>query len=390
MAVYLDHAATTPVRPEAIEAFIKQSQSLGNPSSVHGPGQKARQGLEEARERLAGSLGAHRSEIIFTSGGTEANNLAIKGLYLGAKRANKNRKIIISAGTEHHAVIEPVEDLEQHEGAEVIFAQISGQGELDIEWLQDFLAKRGDEVALITLMWANNETGIIWPITEVASLGKKYSIPVHSDAVAAFGHMKIDFETSGLTAMSISGHKIGAPVGIGALVLSRDAKLAVTSHGGGQERGIRSGTLSAPLIISFATAAALAVAEIDSEHARLSKLADSVIAAILTAAPDAEYSRGSAAGLPGTIHFLFPGCSGDSLLFLLDTAGVAVSTGSACRAGVAQPSHVLMAMGRTEAQARGALRITLGYSSTQDDVESLIKHFPNAYSSAKKAGLPSN
>lgn len=389
MPVYLDHAATTPARPQAIEAFISQSAAVGNPSSVHSAGQKTRQSLEEARESLAESLGAHRSEIIFTSGGTEANNLGVKGLYLGARNLDAKRKIVVSAGTEHHAVIEPIEYLEQHEGAEVVMVPVSAQGELDLDWLKQFLADRGDEVALITLMWANNETGVIWPVEEVAKLGTSRGIAVHSDAVAAFGHLKLNFEASGLTAISVSGHKVGSPVGIGALVLARDAKLAVLSHGGGQERGVRSGTLSAPLIKSFAVAAALAVAEIDSEHARLSQLADKLIAGILTSAPTAEYSRGSSAGLPGTVHFLFAGCSGDSLLFLLDAAGVAVSTGSACRAGVAQASHVLMAMGRTEAEARGSLRISLGYSTSESDIDAFVAAFPAAYSSAKQAGLPS-
>lgn len=390
MPVYLDHAATTPVRPQAIEVFLQNLGLIGNPSSVHGAGQKARQAVEEARELLAENVGAHRSEIIFTAGGTESNNLAIKGLYLGALAKDANRKVVITAGTEHHAVIEPVEHLEEHEGAEVVLARVSEQGELDLDWLGQYLSENGSRVALISLMWANNETGVIWPIDQVVQLAKPHGIAVHSDAVAAFGHMPLNFSASGLTAMSISGHKIGAPVGVGALVLARDAKLAVTSHGGGQERGVRSGTLSASLITAFATAAAIAVAELETETARLSRLADKLIAAVLQTAPDAEFSRGSSAGLPGTVHFLFAGCSGDSILFLLDGAGVAVSTGSACRAGVAQASHVLMAMGRTESQARGSVRISLGYSTSEADVDAFIAAFPPAYAAAKKAGLPSN
>jgi cysteine desulfurase len=369
---------------------LEQLQVLGNPSSVHSSGQAARRSLEDARDLFAKVVGCHRSEVLFTSGGTESDNLAIKGLYLQRKSEDAKRTVVISAGTEHHAGIDPVEWLEAQEGAESVWVPVSGNGVVDLEWLATYLAENASRVALISLMWVNNETGIITPISEVTALAAKYGIPVHSDAVAAFGHVPTNFAASGLATMAISGHKLGSPVGIGALIVARDAKVAVTSHGGGQERGIRSGTLSAPLAYTLAKAAALAEEEREELSVRLGDFRDQIVEAIKSVAPDADFTRGDQPGFAGIVHFTFPGCSGDSLLYLLDAAGVSVSTGSACRAGVAQPSHVIMAMGRTEHQARGSLRISLGYTTTQADVNAFIQAFPVAYVGAHKAGLPSN
>ena len=390
MAIYLDHAATTPLRPELVEGYVAQLQVLGNPSAVHSSGQKARRALEDARDTLAKVVNCHRSEVLFTSGGTESDNLAIKGLYLQRNGENSARNLVITAGTEHHAGIDPVEWLEGHEGAEAVWLPVSARGAVDLLWLADYLVGNSERVALISLMWVNNETGIITPITEVTALASEYGIPVHSDAVAAFGHVATDFKASGLATMAISGHKIGAPVGVGALIVARDAKVAVTSHGGGQERGIRSGTLSAPLAFTLAKAAALAEAEREELSSRLESFRQQIVEGILQVAPDADFTRGDEPGFVGILHFTFPGCSGDSLLFLLDTAGVSVSTGSACRAGVAQASHVLMAMGRSEDQARGSLRISLGYTTTQADVDAFIAAFPAAYAGAHRAGLTSS
>jgi cysteine desulfurase len=389
MAIYLDHAATTPMRPELVEGYVAQLQVVGNPSSVHGSGQQARRAVEDARDKLAKALDCHRSEVLFTSGGTEGDNLAIKGLFLQRKAENSNRTLIITAGTEHHAGIDPVEWLESAEGAEAVWAPVDQFGVIDLIWLAEFLAEHADRVALISLMWVNNETGLITPISEVTAIANQYQIPVHSDAVAAFGHIPVSFKQSGLATMAISGHKFGAPVGIGALIVARDAKLAVTSHGGGQERGIRSGTLSSPLAYALGEAAALAEAERENLALKLDSFRAQITSAVMSVAPDAVFTRGDRPGFEGILHFTFPGCSGDSLLFLLDTSGVSVSTGSACRAGVAQASHVVMAMGRTEDQARGSLRISMGYTTTQEDVDAFIKAFPAAYAGAAKAGLPS-
>jgi cysteine desulfurase len=390
MAIYLDHAATTPLRQELVQGYLEQLQVLGNPSSVHSSGQAARRSLEDARDLLAKVIGCHRSEVLFTSGGTESDNLAIKGLYLQRNSEDAKRTVVISAGTEHHAGIDPVEWLEAQEGAESVWVPVSGDGVVDLAWLESYLNENASKVALISLMWVNNETGIITPISEVTALAAKYGIPVHSDAVAAFGHVPTNFSASGLATMAISGHKLGSPVGIGALIVARDAKVAVTSHGGGQERGIRSGTLSAPLAYTLAKAAALAEAEREELSVRLGNFKDQIVSAVRAAAPDSDFTRGDQPGFAGILHFTFPGCSGDSLLYLLDAAGISVSTGSACRAGVAQPSHVIMAMGRSEHQARGSLRISLGYTTTQADVDSFIQAFPVAYAGAHKAGLPSN
>ena len=390
MAIYLDHAATTPLRQELVQGYLEQLQVLGNPSSVHSSGQAARRSLEDARDLLAKVVGCHRSEVLFTSGGTESDNLAIKGIYLQRQSEDAKRKVVISAGTEHHAGIDPLEWLEAQEGAESVWVPVSGNGAVDLNWLATYLRENASRVALISLMWVNNETGIITPISEVTALAANYGIPVHSDAVAAFGHVQTNFAASGLATMAISGHKLGSPVGIGALIVARDAKVAVTSHGGGQERGIRSGTLSAPLAYTLAKAAALAEEEREEVSVRLVNFSDQIISAVKVVAPDADFTRGDQPGFAGIVHFTFPGCSGDSLLYLLDAAGVSVSTGSACRAGVAQPSHVIMAMGRTEHQARGSLRISLGYTTTQADVDAFIQAFPVAYAGALKAGLPSN
>lgn len=389
MTVYLDHASTTALRPELVAGYLSQLQELGNPSSIHGAGQKARQIVEDARDQLANALDCHRSEVLFTSGGTEGINIAIKGLYLNAIAAEPLRNIIITAASEHHAGVDPVEYLEQEAGAIAVWAPLDQFGVIDLQWLSQYLETNGPKVALISLMWVNNETGLITPIPELTKLAKRYGIPVHSDAVAAFGHIPISFKDSGLSTMAVSGHKFGAPVGVGALVVARDAKLAITSHGGGQERGIRSGTLSSALAYALSTAAALAAAEVESERQRISVLAKRVINFVQQEVPDAIFSRGEQPGYEGIVHFTFPGCSGDSILYLLDNAGVSVSTGSACRAGVAEASHVLMAMGRTEQQARGSLRISLGHTTTESDVEAFIAAFPEAYTGAKKAGLPS-
>ncbi|WP_296630012.1 cysteine desulfurase family protein [Rhodoluna sp.] len=389
MAVYLDHAATSPIRPEVLSVYLAALQEVGNPSSVHSFGQSARRNLEEARESLAKSLDCHRSEVIFTAGGTESDNSAIIGLYWARNTPDASRRLVVTAGTEHHAVIETVEWLENTQGAEGVFVPVTAEGQLDLSWLRQFVAERHDEIALISLMWANNETGVIFPISDIVALAKPYGIPVHSDAVAAFGQIPISFKDSGLTAMSITGHKIGAPVGVGALIASREAKISPTSHGGAQERGIRSGTLSPALATAFAKAAEVAIAELPIKSGSVAAMRDRLVAGVKQIAPDAVFSRGSQPGLPGTAHFTFPGCSGDSLLFVLDMNDVSVSNGSACRAGVAQASHVLLAMGRSRADASSALRISMNCTTTEADVDAFLAQLPKGYESAKAAGMPS-
>ena len=387
MSVYLDYAATTPLRKEVFDAYVAHLQTLGNPSSVHSTGQAVRRALEEARESLAKSVDCNRSEVIFTSGGTESDNLAIKGLYWQRVSEDSNRKVIISAGTEHHASIDPMEWLEKHDGAEILWLPVDAQGVIDLQFLGEYLEENNAKVALINLMWANNETGVITDIKRVVELATPYSIPVHSDAIAAYGHMPISFKESGLAAMSISAHKIGGPVGAGALIVSRATKLVSIIHGGGQERGMRSGTMNAPVAKAFAVAAELAVAELDEEMARLAELRDYLVAGVKTLTPLANLTSEHAKRMPHNAHFTFEGCSGDSLLFLLDQQGVCVSVGSACQAGVNGPSHVLLAMGRTEREANGCIRMTLGKESTRADVDAFLAALPQALNGALRAGL---
>ncbi|MDQ0619583.1 cysteine desulfurase family protein [Arthrobacter globiformis] len=388
MPVYLDHAATTPIAAEALAALTRELSRTGNPSSLHGSGRRARRSVEDARETLAAATGAHPSEVIFTSGGTEADNLAVKGLYWSRLAEDPRRRRILCSAVEHHAVLDTVEWLERHEGAEVSWLPVNQDGVLDLEALQTELVREPESIALVTIMWANNEVGSIQPVHRVVELAHAAGVPVHSDAVQAFGSVSLDFRASGLDAMSISGHKIGGPVGVGALILGRSVKLTPVQHGGGQERDVRSGTLDTASIAAFAAAADWAARNLEAEAARICGLRDRLITGVRDAVPAAVLRGPEGEGrLPGNAHFTFPGCEGDSLLFLLDLAGVESSTGSACTAGVPRPSHVLLAMGLDEETARGAQRFTLGHPSTEADVDALLAALPGAYARARQAGM---
>jgi cysteine desulfurase len=285
-------------------------------------------------------------------------------------------------------VLDAVEWLERHEGAEVCWLPVDGAGVVDLGVLQAELSRDPASIALVTVMWANNEVGTIQPVGRIVELAHAAGVPVHSDAVQAFGSLPVDFRGSGLDAMSVSGHKIGGPVGVGALLLGRTVKLTPVQHGGGQERDVRSGTLDTASIAAFAAAAEAATAKLPGEAARIAALRDRLIDGVLAAVPEAVLRGAPGAGrLPGNAHFTFPGCEGDSLLFLLDLAGVESSTGSACTAGVPRPSHVLLAMGLDEHTARGAQRFTLGHSSTDADVDALLAALPDAYLRARQAGM---
>lgn len=391
--MYLDHAATTPISASALAALTSVISRSGNPSSLHGAGRRARATVEASRETIAAAAGAHPTEVIFTSGGTEADNLAVKGLFWSRRDAEPLRNRILVSSVEHAAVQDTVEWLAKHEGAEAVWLPVDGDGVLRLDALAAELADGGAEtVALITCMWANNEVGSIEPIAEIVALADAHGIPVHSDAVQAFGSVPVDFKASGLAAMSVSAHKIGGPVGVGALLLGRAIKLTPVSHGGGQERTVRSGTLDTAGIAAFAAAAQEVTANLAAESARIAELRDAIIDAVLDAVPEAvlrgtDPALNPGGRLPGNAHFTFPGCEGDSLLFLLDMAGVESSTGSACTAGVPRPSHVLLAMGLDENTARGAQRFSLGHTSSPDDVDAFVKALPQAHASAKKAGM---
>lgn len=388
MPAYLDHAATTPISPEALSALTRELARTGNPSSLHAAGRRARRVVEDARESLAAAAGAHPSEVIFTSGGTEADNLAVKGLFWTRRDADARRQRILCSAVEHHAVQDTVEWLERHEGAEAVWIPVDSDGVVRLDVLEAEIERDPESVALVTVMWANNEVGTIQPVARVVELAHARGIPVHADAVQAFGSVPVDFKASGLDAMSVSGHKIGGPVGVGALFLGRAVKLTPVQHGGGQERDVRSGTLDTASISAFAAAAEAVVRNLSAESERLSGLRDRLIEGVRESVPEAVLRGAPGAGrLPGNAHFTFPGCEGDSLLFLLDLAGVESSTGSACTAGVPRPSHVLLAMGLDEDTARGAQRFSLGHASTEADVDALLKALPNAYARARQAGM---
>jgi len=372
-AVYLDHAATTPMLPEALAAMTDELAQVGNPSSLHNAGRRARRIVEESREQIAEAYGARPSEVVFTSGGTEADNLAIKGMYWARRAADDSRRRVLATTIEHHAVLDCVHWLADHEGARAQWLPVDKSGMLSPAVLRDAIAADPGSVALVSVMWANNEVGTVQPIGELAEIAREHQIPFHSDAVQAAGQLPVDLAVTGATALTITAHKIGGPVGAGALLLARRADLVPVLHGGGQERDVRSGTLDAPAIRAFAVAVQLATMRRIDAAKRLAELRDDLIAQVLAAVPDAILN-GALPGqdrLPGNAHFSFPGCEGDALLMLLDARGIACSTGSACTAGVAQPSHVLLAMGADDARARGSLRFSLGHSSSQADVDAL-------------------
>ncbi len=371
--VYLDHAATTPMLPAALAAMTEELAQLGNPSSLHNAGRRARRVVEESRELIAEAYGARPSEVVFTSGGTEADNLAVKGLYWARRAENPARRRVLATATEHHAVLDSVRWLAEHEDADADWLPVGLAGEVRPATLADAIERDPDSVAVISIMWANNEVGTVQPVADLAELAAERQIPFHTDAVQAAGQLPVSLAASGATALTITAHKIGGPVGVGALLLARGSQPVPVLHGGGQERDVRSGTLDVPAIRAFAAAVQVATDHRADEAKRLAALRDDLILQVSSAVPDAVLN-GAAPGpgrLPGNAHFSFPGCEGDALLMLLDARGIACSTGSACTAGVAQPSHVLLAMGANEARARGSLRFSLGHSSSQQDVDAL-------------------
>ena len=395
--VYLDHAATTDVLPAAIDAMVEQMRVGGNPSSLHALGRDARATVEYARERIARAIGADPAEVIFTSGGTEADNLAVKGIYWKRREEDPQRTRILVSSIEHHAVEDTCEWLEKAEGAHVEWIPVDERGRVNPQTVRELIEKNPEDVALVTVMWANNEVGTVQPIPEIAAIAAEYGIPMHSDAVQAFGAVPIDFHASGTTTLAISGHKIGGPMGIGALVATRAVQMTPVLHGGGQERSVRSGTIDAPAIAGFAEAAVHAVEHLPEESARIAALRNELVAAVSALIPQAHLSGENPLTeeypgqkrLPGNAHFTFENAEGDTLLFLLDMQGISSSTGSACNAGVTRPSHVLIAMGMDEDTARSAQRFTLGHSSTGADIARLIAALPTAYTQAAKAGLSS-
>jgi cysteine desulfurase len=375
-SIYVDHAATTPLSPAAFEAITSQLQELGNPSSLHTHGRATRKSLEDAREAIARQVGSLASEVIFTASGTEANNIALKGLWWNGKAQGK--KVVVISAIEHHAILDPAHWLETHEGAEVILVPVNVHGEIELEFLKDLIAQRGDEIAVISIMHSNNETGVVQPIREVVAMAA--DIPVHTDAVQSFKKVPLSYKDLGVTALTLSAHKVGGPLGIGALILRRAYEIPALLHGGGQEREIRSGTLNAPSIVAFSAAA--------TEHypsSNVENLRDNFISALHAAIPDAYVNGKASQRLPGIVNVTFPGTQSDTLLLLLDNAHVSASTGSACSAGVHEASHVLLAMGHTEETAQSSLRFSFGAASTQADVDYVMSVLPGVIATGRAA-----
>ncbi|SNS79916.1 cysteine desulfurase [Streptosporangium subroseum] len=384
-SAYLDHAATTPMLPEAIEAMTAQLGQVGNASSLHATGRRVRQVVEESRETIAAALGARPSEVVFTAGGTEADNLAVKGLYW-ARRACGATRILISA-IEHHAMLDPAHWLSDRQGATVELLDVDEFGRVHPQTLRDAIERDPDSVALVSVMWANNEVGTIQPVRVLAAIARDHGIPFHTDAVQAVGQIPVVFADSGVDALTLSGHKVGGPMGVGALLLARGVDPVPVLHGGGQERDVRSGTLDAPAVAGLAMAVQTAVARRIETSARMIELRDDLIRRVRQTVPDVILNGDPVNRLPGNAHFSFPGCEGDALLMLLDAKGVECSTGSACSAGVAQPSHVLLAMGADAVRARGSLRFSLGHTSTMADVDRLTEVLGQVVERARRAGL---
>ncbi len=386
--VYLDHAATTPLRPVAIEALVDAYGTVGNPASLHGSGRSARRRVEESREALADVLGARPSEVLFTAGGTESDNLAVKGIFWSRVAEDPARRRILAGAVEHHAVLDAVEWLVEHEGAEVTWLPVDAQGRVLPETLRAALADHADETALVTVMWANNEVGTASPIPSLAQVAAEYGVPMHTDAIQAVGHLPVDFGIQGLSALSIAAHKFGGPQGVGALLLRRDVGCVPLLHGGGHEREVRSGTVDVAGAAGMAAAAREAQRTREPEFRRIGALRDGLVASAVETIPDVivNGARG-AEDLPTIAHLTFPGCEGDSLLMLLDAAGIECSTGSACTAGVPQASHVLIGMGMDPPTARGSLRFSLGHTSRPEDVERLLAVLPGVVERARAAGM---
>ena len=367
MPIYFDHAATTTMVEPAIAALTDAIKKLGNASSLHSAGRSVRKDLEQAREQIAQAIDCAPSEVIFTATGTEANNLAIKGLYwLGVK---KNKKVIITSTFEHHAVADPIAWLAEHEGAQVVAIDVDRNGFVDLKQLATQVEEHKNNIALISIMHANNEVGTIQDINQVVKIAG--DVPVHSDCVQSFGKVELSFKKLGVTAATISAHKIGGPLGVAALILRKGLDIEPVLHGGGQERDLRSGTFNAPGIISFAAAAANAVDNRKERELKIRELKSELIQTIKKNIPDAWVNGDQVKSLPGIVSITFPKTDSEGLLLLLDGEGIACSTGSACSAGVQRPSHVLMAMGLTEDETTSTLRFSLSYSNTINEIAKL-------------------
>ncbi|MFX0537845.1 cysteine desulfurase family protein [Ornithinimicrobium sp. Y1847] len=393
---YLDHAATTSVLPEVVAVVVRELERLGNPSSTHGPGRRARSTVEESREDIADALDVHPTEVIFTSGGTESDNIAVTGTFHTRRTADPARTRIVTTALEHHAVLDQVEHLVATAGADVTWIEADADGVITPAAFEEALrGDRGpDDVAIASVMWANNEIGTVQDIPALAEVTRGLGVPLHTDAVQALG--QVDLPLAGLgrgsapDLVALTGHKIGGPVGTGLLLAARDQTPAPAQRGGGQERGLRPGTLNVAGVAGLATAVRYAVSHLREHAARVGGLRDRLISGALDIDPTIRVSGPWEPGdlthrLPGNAHLQIPGTDSDALLYLLDATGIACSAGSACTAGVTRPSHVLLACGVPEDLARGALRLTLGRTSTEADVDAFLTALPEVLDRARRA-----
>ena len=367
MLAYFDHAATTPMVEPAITALNNQLKKLGNASSLHSAGRSVRKDLEQAREEIAVAIDCAPSEVIFTASGTEANNLAIKGLFW--KGAKDNKKVIITSTFEHHAVMDPVGWLAEHEGAQVVAINVDRKGFIDLTELTESVEKHKNNIALISIMHSNNEVGTIEDIAQIVKIAG--NTPVHTDCVQSFGKVDFSFKNLGVTAATISAHKVGGPLGVAALILKRGLDIEPILHGGGQERDIRSGTFNAPGIVAFAAAAKDAVTNKIERDIKIRQLKEELINTIKKNVSDIWVNGNQDKSLPGIVSITFPKTDSEGLLLLLDAEGIACSTGSACSAGVQRPSHVLLAMGLSEDETTSTLRFSLSYTNTVNEIAKL-------------------
>lgn len=379
--LYFDHAATTPMSEAALLSLSDQARKLGNPSSLHHYGQEVRSDLEGARERIARAIGAKPSEVIFTGSGTEANNAAIKGLFW----SRSPRQIIITTAIEHHAVHDPIHWLVEHDGAKIIEAPLHRDGSLVLPEIEKIIHENRDQIALIALIHTNNEIGTSLTQGEMEEILRiAGDIPIHLDAVQSIGKVEFNFHATGATSAALSGHKVGGPLGVGALLLKQEVEITPLLHGGGQERDIRSGTLNTPGIVAFASAIEESVAELPAKREHLQALREKFIASVNGALPGAWVNgRGDA---PGIINITLPGTNNEASLLLFDSEGVACSTGSACSQGLAQPSHVLLALGLSEKDVRASLRFSLAPSTTSAEIEEFSQVLPAILDRALAAG----
>lgn len=373
---------------EVRQSYLEGLAVVGNPSSIHHAGQAARAVLENSRERIAAVVDAEPVEVVITSGGTEAINTALKGALWAARASSPAGAAgIVATAAEHHASLDALRWLVANEGATWHVPRVDSVGVIDVAHVDEILS--ANRVALVSTLLANNEVGSLQPIAEIMDTATRHDVPVHVDAIAALGYIPVSFRSLGVTAMSISAHKVGGPVGVGALILSRHAPAWESLHHGGDQQRMRSGTLDVAGALAFATALELREATRAREALELARRRDRLRTGLLAAVPQSELRGHSSERLPGNLHLTVPGCEGDVLLYLLDERGIHVSTGSACQAGVPEASHVLLAMGVAEDDARGALRFSIGYSSTDEDIDQVISVFADVVATARRAGLAS-